>query len=64
MVAFERLGEGAMNETERDGSDEQILSTEISDAALERAAEALPGAALSFPNSPTVSIIFACCGND
>ena len=53
-----------MNETDRDGNDEQILTTEISDAALERAAEALPGAALSFPNSPTVSIIFACCGND
>jgi hypothetical protein len=53
-----------MNDTDRDGSDDQILTTDASDAALERAAEALPGAALSFPNSPTVSIIFACCGND
>ena len=53
-----------MNETDRNGSDEQILTYDVSDAALERAAEALPGAALSFPNSPTVSIVFACCGTD
>ena len=46
------------------GDDEDILIFEVSDAALEAAANAVPGAALSFPNSPTVSIIFACCGND
>ena len=53
-----------MNETDRDGNDEQILICDVSDAALEAAAYALPGAAMSMPNAPTVSIIFACCGND
>jgi hypothetical protein len=53
-----------MNETDRDGNDELILTNDISDAALEAAAEAMPGAAMSMPNAPTVSIIFACCGND
>ena len=45
-------------------SDEQILTYEISDTALEAAATALPGAAMSMPNAPTVSILIACCGND
>jgi hypothetical protein len=46
-------------------TDEAVLACEVSDAALEAAASAiLPGAALSFPNSPTVSILFQCCGND
>ena len=53
-----------MNEADRDASDEQVLTFEISDAALEAAADALPGAAMSFPNAPTVSILFACCGNE
>jgi hypothetical protein len=43
--------------------DADILAFEVSDAALEAAAGAIiPGAALSFPNSPTVSILFQCCG--
>jgi hypothetical protein len=42
-------------------NDEAILAFEVSDAALEAAAR---GPAFSLPNSPTVSIIFACCGND
>ncbi|HSZ67453.1 MAG TPA: hypothetical protein VK825_14700 [Xanthobacteraceae bacterium] len=45
-------------------SDEQILTYEISDTALEAAASTLPGAAMSMPNAPTVSILIACCGND
>jgi hypothetical protein len=45
--------------------DGDILTFDLSDAALEAAASAIiPGAALSFPNSPTVSILFACCSND
>jgi hypothetical protein len=45
-------------------SDDEILVFDVPDAALEVAASALPGAAFSFPNSPTVSVIFQCCGND
>jgi hypothetical protein len=46
-------------------SDDGIFSCDVSDTALEAAASALiPGAAMSFPNSPTVSVIFQCCGND
>lgn len=45
------------------GNDD-VFIFEVSDAALEAAANAMPGAALSFPNAPTVSILFACCSND
>jgi hypothetical protein len=45
-------------------SDNDSLTCDVSDAALEAAASALPGAAFSFPNSPTVSVVFQCCGND
>jgi hypothetical protein len=45
-------------------SDNDSLTFDVSDAALEAAASALPGAAFSFPNSPTVSVVFQCCGND
>lgn len=54
----------AENSFDRSGNDEDILIFEVSDSALEAAANAIPGAALSFPNSPTVSILFACCSND
>jgi hypothetical protein len=53
-----------MNETDVEQSDEQILTYEVSDAALEAAASTLPGAAMSMPNAPTVNIIVICCGND
>ena len=56
-----------MNDASKDfeHGDDDILACEVSDAALEAAASALvAGAALSFPNSPTVSILFQCCGND
>jgi hypothetical protein len=45
--------------------DESILAFDVSDAALEAAAAtAIRGGAMTFPNAPTVSILFACCGND
>ncbi len=53
-----------MTEADCDAGDEQVLTFEISDAALEAAADFLPGAAMSFPNAPTVSILVVCCGND
>jgi hypothetical protein len=42
-------------------NDEAVLTFDVPDAALEAAAR---GPAMSLPSSPTVSIIFACCGND
>ncbi len=45
-------------------NDADILAFEISDAALEAAACTMPGAAMSFPNAPTVSILVVCCSND
>ena len=42
---------------------DDILAFEFSDAALEAAANVLPGAAMSFPNSPTVSILVMCCSD-
>ena len=56
-----------MNETTetaaQDGS--EIFTFEVPDAALEAAAgAAIPGAAFSMPNSPTVSILFQCCSTN
>ncbi len=46
-------------------NDDDTFNRDVSDTALEAAASAfLPGAALSMPNAPTVSILFQCCGND
>jgi hypothetical protein len=49
-----------------DQSDEDILTFETSDEALEAAAATTPvaAAAMSFPNAPTVSILVICCGNN
>ena len=44
--------------------DEDVLNFEVADEALEAAANALPGAALSFPNAPTVSVLVVCCSQD
>jgi len=41
--------------------DDDILGADLPDAALETAARAMPGAAMSFPNAPTVSILVICC---
>jgi hypothetical protein len=55
-----------MNSTAKNfaANDESVLYFEVSDAALEAAADSLKNPAFSMPNAPTVSIIFACCGND
>jgi len=45
-------------------SDDAILNFDISDAAMEIAAQAAPGAAMSFPNAPTVSLLVVCCSQD
>jgi len=42
--------------------DEDLFAFEISDEALEAAAETTTKAAMSFVGAPTVSILFACCG--
>jgi hypothetical protein len=42
-------------------ADADILTFDLPDAALEKAAAAIPGAAMSFPNAPTVSILVICC---
>lgn len=51
-----------INAAQQDDAD--ILAFEVPDAALEAAASAAPGTAFSFPNSPTVSVVFQCCSND
>ena len=46
---------------------DDILHLDVSDAALEAAASAIPGGAggaMSFPNAPTVSILVVCCSFD
>jgi hypothetical protein len=54
--------DAAMSTPNDVSGDADILSFEVSDAALERAAgAAIPGGALSFPNAPTVSILIMCC---
>jgi hypothetical protein len=47
---------------EQTGQDPMII--EVSDAALEAAASNPMGAAISFPNAPTVSLLVVCCSND
>ena len=45
--------------------DDDIFRCDVSDTALEAAAmAAVPGAAMSFPNAPTVSILVVCCSFD
>jgi hypothetical protein len=48
---------------DRDQADHDILIFEVSDAALEAAANTASGAAMTFA-TPTVSVLVACCGND
>jgi hypothetical protein len=57
---------GVMNGSgDLEQSDEAILTVEISDTALEAAASTtIAGAAMSFPNSPTVSVLIVCCSQD
>ncbi len=53
---------GTAGGLDQDGQD--LLIFEVSDAALEAAAGNPLGAAMSFPNAPTVSILVVCCSND
>jgi hypothetical protein len=45
-----------------DRQDEDLFVCEVSDEALEAAAETTASAAMSIVGAPTVSILFACCG--
>jgi hypothetical protein len=46
-------------------ADADVFIFEVSDAALEAAASTtIAGAAISFPNAPTVSVLILCCGPD
>jgi hypothetical protein len=47
-----------------DRNDEDILTFDLPDEALEAAAGTTPYVAMSFPAAPTVSILVVCCGND
>jgi len=51
----------AIVEPDNRQSDDDILGADVPDAALEAAACAAPGTAMSFPNAPTVSILVICC---
>jgi hypothetical protein len=46
-----------------DQADVDILNFDVSDEALEAASSTASGPAVTFA-TPTVSIVFACCGND
>ena len=64
MIAAD--GWRGMNDTSNglEPGGEDCLVFEVSDAALEAAASNPMGAAISFPNAPTVSILVVCCSND
>jgi hypothetical protein len=65
MQPFCHLNDSVAVQSRPQGADDDILGFEASDAALEAAANtAIPGAALSFPNAPTVSILIHCCSID
>jgi hypothetical protein len=65
MQPFCHLNDSVAVQSRPQGADDDILGFEVSDAALEAAANtAIPGAALSFPNAPTVSILIHCCSID
>ena len=65
MQPFCHLNDSVAVQSRPRGADDDILGFEVSDAALEAAANtAIPGGALSFPNAPTVSILVHCCSID
>ena len=65
MQPFCHLNDSVTVQSRPQGADDGILGFEVSDAALEAAANtAIPGGALSFPNAPTVSILVICCSID
>jgi hypothetical protein len=51
-----------INGLEPGGDD--CLVVDVADAALEAAASNPRGAAMSFPNAPTVSFLVVCCSTD
>jgi hypothetical protein len=57
-------GGAAIGEPNKLLLDDDIFGADLPDAALEAAACAMPGAAMSFPNAPTVSILVICCSFD
>ena len=58
------MGQGMYDNREPLDQGDGILSSEISDEALEAAASGRgAAAAMSFPNAPTVSILIMCCSN-
>jgi hypothetical protein len=66
-AAEPREGIDAMNDIagNPERTDADVFIFEVSDAALEAAASTtIAGAAISFPNAPTVSVLILCCGPD
>jgi hypothetical protein len=54
-----------MNDNINSGqSDEAILTEDVSDEVLEALAGTTTEPAFSFVGSPTVSVVFSCCGGD
>jgi hypothetical protein len=66
QVALTSNGFSDMNDLtiERDQSDQDILTVQVADEALEAAASTITGAAMSFFAAPTVSVLVGCCSND
>ena len=58
------MDNGAAPQSNKFLPDDDIFGAELPDAALEAAARAIPGAAMSFPNAPTVNILVICCNFD
>jgi hypothetical protein len=55
----------AMNDIAGNPEQADVFIFEVSDAAIEAAASTtIAGAAFSFPNAPTVSVLVLCCGPD
>jgi len=57
-------GAESLSQSGAAAAEHDIFHCDISDAALELAAAATPGGAMSFPNAPTVSILVVCCSFD
>jgi hypothetical protein len=58
------MDNGATPQSNKFLPDDDIFGAELPDAALEAAARAIPGTAMSFPNAPTVNILVICCNFD
>jgi hypothetical protein len=58
------MDNGAALQSNKLRPDDDIFGADLPDAALEAAARAIPGTAMSFPNAPTVNILIICCNFD